>query len=242
MGKQFEVTWERELAATPAQVWDAFTVHTEAYIWKVDYEPWAGGKERGLTGNGGTVTVWEPYSHFTTRANDGTNELDYRLEPRGERTYLRYTHHATVDEAEFDIQLASCQEHTLLYNHTLGQYVQHFPGQPVAYAVVDAPESSAHNGYTTVRDALGIPTDAAVGDRVHLTPQGLEPIDGVIDYVTDAFLGIRTANALYRIYGRDKWGWPVGVSVHQFDGGADDDIRQAWDKYLTDVFDSEAVA
>jgi hypothetical protein len=112
----------------------------------------------------------------------------------------------------------------------------------VAYAVVDAPESSADNGYATLRAALGVPADAATGDRVHLTPQGVEPIDGVIDYVTDAFLGIRTANALYRIYGRDKWGWPVGVSVHQFDGGADEDIRQAWDKYLTEIFDSEAVA
>ena len=101
MVKQWEVRWEGELAARPQDVWDAITQHADGYLWKIDYEPWVGGAERGLTAGGGTVTVWEPLRHFATRARpeterDGFNEIDYVLEPLGAATYLRYTHRAEI--------------------------------------------------------------------------------------------------------------------------------------------------
>ena len=52
-------------------------------------------------------------------------------------------------------------------------------------------------------------------------PARLAPIDGVVDYATGAFLGVRGADALLRFYGRDRWGWPVGVALHLFAPGAD---------------------
>ena len=35
-------------------------------------------------------------------------------------------------------------------------------------------------------------------------------------------VGVRAGDALIRVYGRDAWGWPVGVRVHTFDGAGDE--------------------
>ena len=34
------------------QVWDAFTLHADAFLWEVEYEPREGGAERGLSSAG----------------------------------------------------------------------------------------------------------------------------------------------------------------------------------------------
>ncbi|WP_067135277.1 hypothetical protein [Microtetraspora malaysiensis] len=56
------------------------------------------------------------------------------------------------------------------------------------------------------RRALGVSDRVEVGDEVRLPPAGLTPIEGVVDYATPVFLGVRSADALYRFYGRDAWG------------------------------------
>jgi uncharacterized protein YndB with AHSA1/START domain len=238
MGKEFEVRWDGEVPGTPQQVWDALTAHTAGWLWTIEYEPRVGGAERGLSENGGTVTAWDPPRHFATRSEDaaGLNELDYVLEPRGTGTYLRYTHRGVFAE-DYDQQLDACQRHTAFYYHSLCEYVRHFAGRDAAYVSAEAPEVSAHGGFAALREALGVPADVTAGDRVLLTPAGLEPIDGVVDYVTDEFLGVRTADALYRCYGRDAWGWPVGVAHHLFAEGADEAASgQAWSAWLSGVF------
>jgi uncharacterized protein YndB with AHSA1/START domain len=247
MVREFEVRWEGELAASPQDVWDAITQHADGYLWKVDFEPWVGGAERGLSVGGGTVTAWDPARHFATRTRpeterDGFNELDYRLEPHGSVTYLRYVHRGVLPEDDYDRQLAACREHTAFYNHSLGQYACHFAGREPAYVTVEGPEPSADGGTVAVRRALGLADDVVVGDRVRLTPAGLEPIDGVVDYATDAFLGVRSADALYRVYGRDRWDWPVGVAHHLFADGVDQAASErAWSEWMDGVF-AKAVA
>jgi hypothetical protein len=57
MPKDFEVGWSGDLPGTPEQIWEAITVHTAGWLWPIEYEPRAGGAERGLTG-GGTVDGW----------------------------------------------------------------------------------------------------------------------------------------------------------------------------------------
>ena len=247
MAEQFEIHWEGELPASPQQVWDAFTRHSAGWLWKIDYEPWVGGAERGLTAGGGTVTAWDPPRHFATRTRpeterDGFNELEYLLEPRGAGTYLRYTHRGTL-AGDYDREVDACRQHTAFYNHSLGEYACHFSGRDPVHVALDAPEVSAHGGFAALKRALGLPGDVAAGDRVRLTPAGLEPIDGVVDYATDAFLGVRSADALYRFYGRDVWGWPVGVSLHLFAGDADETASERdWSAWLDRVFATEAVA
>jgi uncharacterized protein YndB with AHSA1/START domain len=242
MGKQFEVRWEGELPATRQDVWDALTIHTAGWLWKIDYEPRVGGAERGLTTGGGTVTAWDPPRHFATRTRpederDGFNELDYLLEPRGAGTYLRYVHRGVLPEEDYERELDACRQHTAFYNHSLGEYLRHFAGRDAAYVAAEAPETSADGGSAALRRALGVDEDVAAGERVRLTPAGVEPIEGVVDYATHAFLGVRSADALYRFYGRDAWGWPVGLAHHLFADDADAAASErAWSAWLDGVF------
>jgi hypothetical protein len=61
--------------------------------------------------------------------------------------------------------------------------------------------------------------------------------------LTAAFLGVRSADALYRVYGRDKWGWPVGIAHHRFAPGTDRAASQeASGDWLAGVFATERVA
>ncbi|MEV8614240.1 SRPBCC domain-containing protein [Amycolatopsis sp. NPDC051373] len=233
MGTEIDVRWEGVLAGTPEQVWDAFTAHTGGWLWEIAYEPRPGGAERGLTPTGGTVVEWDPARRFVTRADsaDGWfNQLDYDLEPRGAGTLLRYRHRSVLGE-DHDVQLDSCLHHTKFYYHSLTEYVRDFAGRDATYVSAGAPPSSADGGFAAVCDALGV-GDAAVGDRV--VAAGPTRIEGVVDYRTDRFLGIRTAGALYRVYGRDAWGWPVAVAAHVFGGPADPEV--AWTTWLAGVF------
>ena len=244
MVREWDVRWEGELPASPQQVFDAITKHSAGHLWEIEYEPRIGGAERGLTRTGGAVTAWEPPRHFATRVEgDELNELDYRLEPLGAITYLRYRHRTAVPADDFDRQLDACRRHTTFYLHSLGQYACHFAGRRAAYVSADGPEQSARGGFGAVRRALGLPDDVVAGDAVQLTPRGLAPIEGVVDYATGSFLGIRSADALYRVYGRDTWGWPVGVAHHLFADGADrSEGQRAWSDWLAGVFETERVA
>src|ERR1700754_2011137 len=197
MTQTFELTWEGDLDGTPEQVWDAVTVHTGGWLWPVSYEPRAGGRATGM-GQDGTVTVWDPPRHFATESPDrgGVNALDCVLTPSGTGTHVSYRHRGVADD---DAEVSGGREHTKFYYHSLGQYVQHFAGCEAAYVSADAPPSSAAAGrFATLGRALGLPGEVQVGDGVRLTPAGLPAIDGVVDYVAREFLGVRTADALYR--------------------------------------------
>lgn len=241
--KDFEVRFEGELPATPREVWDAITVHTSGWYWNISYEPRPGGAERGLTSAGGTVTAWEPPRHFATRAErpDGWwNSLEYVLEPRSGGTFLDYTHTSVVTQGDYDAELDACRRHTEFYYHSLGEYLRNFKGRDAAYVEADGPEGSARRGaFAALRRRLGLAEDAAAGDSVRLTPGGPEAIEGVVDYATPEFLGVRGADALYRFYGRDAWAWPVGVAHHLFAEDVDAErTEETWRVWLHDVFDS----
>jgi uncharacterized protein YndB with AHSA1/START domain len=228
MNKKFEVKWEGELPAAPEAVWDALTKHSDGYLWKIEYEPRVGGAERGLTDGGGTVTVWDPPHHFVTLADNGENQLDYVFEPTATGTYVRYVHNGAIPEEHFVNGYESCIQHTDFYHHSLGQYARYFSGRKAVYV-----SAKANTNVSKVRQALGLPDDLAVGDKVTLTPEGMDPIDGIIDYTTDAFTGVRSADALYRVYGRDVWASPVGVAHHFFaDNINENALQEAWSAWL----------
>jgi hypothetical protein len=248
MFREFEVRWEGELPASPQAVWDAITVHAGGYLWPIEYEPGVGGRERGLSVGGGIVAAWEPNRHFATHSDpaterDGPNSLDFVLEPLGGITYLRYVHHGTVAADDFERQLDACRRHTTFYQHSLGQYACHFAGRDPVYVCVEAPPESAEGGFAVVRRALGLADDVVAGEPVTLTPAGLEPVDGVCDYAVGTFLGVRTADSLVRVYGRNAWGYPVSVALHLFGEGLDGAaVERAWAGWIAGVFEHERVA
>jgi hypothetical protein len=78
-----------------------------------------------------------------------------------------------------------------------------------------------------LRAALGV-SNAVVGDAVHASIGDAGTLDGVVDYSTPEFLGVRTDEGLYRFFGRNHYGSVVGMSAHLFvDGAIDGEAREA---------------
>ena len=168
------------------------------------------------------MTAWEPPRHFATAPGRRRQPLDYGSSPRGAGTHLRYRHHGVLTGG-LRPQLDACRQHTAFYYHSLGEYVRHFAGRDAAYVTADgarARRPTAASARVRAR-ARRSPTTSRWATRVRLTP-GRARADRRRRRLRDRpFLGVRSDDALYRFYGRDAWGWPVGVAHHLFAGGAD---------------------
>ncbi|WP_405161748.1 SRPBCC domain-containing protein [Nocardia sp. NBC_01499] len=248
MPKQFEVGFEGELPARPGEVWEAFTLYTKGWYWNIEYEPWLGGKESGLTTAGGIVTAWEPPTHFGTRCEEDNgwwNNLDYRLEDRGDTTYLRFVHTGLFEPHDYDVRYDACRGHTAFYYHSLEQYLRYFKGRDATYLRIEGSAATSEKGsFTRLCRALGLPLGAVQGDQVRLHPAGLDLVlDGVLDYLTPAFVGVRTEDGLYRFYGRDAWGQALGMGHHLFADGVDGPhAERMWQGWLHRLFDEPLMA
>ncbi|MGV9250224.1 SRPBCC family protein [Streptomyces sp. NPDC003697] len=240
--KQFEIVREFEVDATPEEVWEAVTHGTGGYLWPMEPpEPRTGG--RGPFGS--TVTVWDPPHRYVNRVEDvegisqqTLNQLDHTIEPRdgGRRAWVRYVHSGIFVD-DWDNQYDGASRHTDFYLHTLREYLTHFAPRPVAFATVNGPEASTAAGaLTAVTAALGLPRDAAEGARVSVGGPGGRVLEAVLDYRDPYFVGLRTDDALIRFFGRNHWGAPVGISVHDFAPGADPKANEsAWQEWLDGV-------
>jgi hypothetical protein len=237
MPGEFEIRREIELPATPEQVWEAIstTAGNAAWLFPNAIEPGVGPNP-----DGSTVETWDPPHHLAVRMEQGDwfNALEYEIEGReGAATLLRYAH-SGIFVADWDTQYDAARRHTDFYLHTLGEYLRHFAGRPATYigdvpaGIQGPPATSAPDGFERLQRALGLPEGVAVGDRVTLTPAGLAPVDGVVDYATEPFVGIRSSEGLYRLFGRNAFGSPVGISVHLFDGADAETVKHDWQQWL----------
>jgi hypothetical protein len=243
MSKEFEIAREFEVDATPEQVWESFTTGTGGWLWPMDApEPREGGK--GPFGS--TVTVWDPPRRYTNRVADvegiaqqTLNQLDYTIEPRegGRRSWVRYVHSGIFVE-DWDNQYDGANKHTDFYLHTLREYLTYFAPRPVSFATLDGPEAStAADALTAVVRALGLAENTAEGTTVEVRGPERRLFEAVVDYHNPYFLGLRTDDALIRFFGRNHWGAPVGISVHDFAPGADAKVNEAaWQEWLNAVY------
>ena len=95
-------------------------------------------------------------------------------------------------------------------------------------AGIEGPEAAGTpDAMDTLRAALGLSADAGAGTEVHASLGDAGPLDGVVDYSTPEFLGVRTTDGLYRFFGRNHYGSVVGMSAHLFDDGVDGAAREA---------------
>jgi hypothetical protein len=225
--REFEIVFDTELPGTPERVWEAVTKDTPAWMFPTDQWP-------------AVRTVDEYPGHLVTRMDgpDGWfNQLEHVLEPlEGGRAKLHYVHSGIFVD-NWDEQYDGASKHTAFYLHTLGQYLKHFDGRPVVFTDVQAPASSqSPDGFVLLKKALGV-EGASAGDAFDVEPDGVGRLSGEVDFSNEHFLGLRTGDALYRFFGRNSFGAPVGMTVHDF-GGAGDSAATAtaWGGFLAKVY------
>ncbi|WP_326609420.1 SRPBCC domain-containing protein [Streptomyces scopuliridis] len=241
MSKEFEIVREFEVDASPEQVWEALTTGTAGWLWPMEYEP----REGGAAPHGGTVTAWDPPRRLTGRVENvegmsqqTLNQLDHVIEPReGGGSWVRYVHSGILVE-DWDNQYDGASKHTDFYLHTLRQYLLHFTGRTAVFATVDGPAASQAAGALEVASrGLGLPDEVAEGTTVRIEAPGAGPVEAVVDYRNPYFVGLRTDTAMYRLFGRNHFGAPVGISVHDFAPDADSKaIEGAWRNWLDGLY------
>lgn len=208
----------------------------------MEIEPWVGGVvSRGPA----TVTVWDPPRRFACR-RDGENGssvlLEYRIEAcdDGDSMLHSVIHrvHSGVVGADWKTQIDAADKHADFYYHTLGQYLRYFNDRPATYVPAQGPAASAQaNAFDVLRRGLGISDDLTQGETARIALAGLDPLNAVVDYLSPYFIGLRTTDGLYRFFGTNAWGWPVGLSHHLFADDIDREITEhAWQGWLNEVF------
>jgi hypothetical protein len=124
-----------------------------------------------------------------------------------------------------------------MYFRQLLAYVTYFPGRhgtPITAFGPNVPDDR-DRVMATFRRGLGLSDEPRRGDAVRLRPDGLPPIDGLIDEVSPSFLGVRSDDALYRFI-RGYEGTVV-VGHHLF-GDVDEERATAeWGAWLARTFE-----
>ena len=229
MPREFEIRREVVLPATPDEIFQAVSTRAGNAAWLFPYE----------AGEGARIDS-EPPHRFAVREERGDwfNALEFVIERDGATSVMRYAHSGIFVE-DWDSQYDGASAHTDFYLHTPGQYLRYFGGRTATYigtpsaGIVGPAASAAAGGFVRLQRALGVAAEASEDDAITLTPAGLAPIEGVIDYVHPHFLGVRSLNALYRFFGRNAFGAPVAMSVHDFAEGVDaEHERRRWERWL----------
>jgi uncharacterized protein YndB with AHSA1/START domain len=247
MAHPFKVEKEIELDATPEEVWEAITTGPGLDCWfmgRNEVEPGVGGKVRMTLpawSLESTVTVWDPPKRFVTETPEGEDgrlmAFEYLIEGReGGSTILRFVHSGFLPGDDWETEYEALKQGNPMYLHKLAQYLKYFRGRtatPIdAYGLQVADREQA---WDVFRRGLGLTGPVAEGDQVRLTPERLPAIEGVVDYETPDFLGVRTSDGLYRfIYGL---GGTVVLGHHIFSADVDQkETEQAWQSWLTRLF------
>ncbi|MFI2564377.1 SRPBCC domain-containing protein [Paenarthrobacter sp. NPDC018779] len=225
--REFEIVADTELPGTPERVWQAVTVDTPAWMFPTDQWP-------------AVRTVDEFPGHLVTRMDgpDGWfNQLEHVLEPvEGGRAKLHYVHSGIFAD-NWDEQYDGASKHTEFYLHTLGQYLEHFDGRPVVFTDIQGPGSSqAADGFRRLKNALGV-EGLPAGSAFDVDVEGVGRLRGEVDFANENFLGLRTDDTLFRFFGRNAFGAPVGMTVHDFSCSGDSELTaKAWGAFLENVY------
>src|SRR4030081_23151 len=185
MSREFEIIREVDLPAAPDDVWTAITADAAAWQFPTGMEMPAGAEPP----EGAPVATWDPPHRLVIRMEspEGTfNALDYAIGAReGGTAPLRYVHSGILADGGED-QYDAADGHTDFYLHTLGEYLEHFNGRRVTYVGqpsdgINGPEAAGTpDAMDALRAALGVSSDAGVGDAVHASLGDAGALDGGI--------------------------------------------------------------
>jgi uncharacterized protein YndB with AHSA1/START domain len=246
MAHPFELTNEIEVDATPEEVWDAIATGPGVDAWfmgRNDIEPREGGATRtampGWTMEA-AVTAWEPPTRLAEQSPEGEDgsfhAFEYIVEGREKgSTVVRWVHNGFLGD-DWEAEYEGLSEGDPMYFHKLAQYLTYFRGRRATPVNVFGPHvANREHAWEVFRHSLGLTGPVAVGQQVRLTPEGLPAMQGVVDYLSPSFLGLRTDDGLYRFM--HTFDASVGVGHHIFTEGLDqEETEQAWASWLAKLF------
>lgn len=250
--QQHSLEMEVALAATPEQVWDAIATGPGISAWFVPTEV-ADGRIRQDFGSGyvvdGRVTASEPGRRFAYGAGEPDPDsperstvesnfaFEFMVEARaGGSAVLRFVQSGFIEKDGWEAEYDSFRTGWTMFFANLAAYLEHFTGQPVRNVVtMGFTPLGADEAWELFHEALGLAKRPLVGDEVHLTPAGLAPVDGVVDLSTREFLGVRSADALYRFGAEGSTGCGVSAYHYLYGDGATPDTA-AWQAWLSGLF------
>ena len=234
MGKPFEIRKEIQLEASPEQVWEAIATGAGLAAWFMPME---------VDPDSPMVTSWEPGRRLGVRTPAGEGGsfqmFDYRIEGGGPGgTVLRFSHSGFTSDDWGDGFETLTGAGWDMYFHTLSQYLANFPRHPALYLEAEGPpESSDPEAWSRLVAALGLTEPVKEGSGVRFDLPGVGPVEGVVDYATPTFIGLRAPLALIRFHGRSGIGMPVAVSQHTYVATFDTaSAQRGWETWLAGVF------
>ncbi|WP_433241251.1 SRPBCC family protein [Streptosporangium sp. CA-135522] len=254
MPHDYELHMEVTLDATPEQVWEAIATGPGVDSWfmgRSQIEPREGGSVRTLLGGfvqESEVTAWEPNKRFGYRSGAGDDgsflALEWLIEGRdGGSTVLRSVGSGFIGSDDWEGEYDSLKQGGAFYFHNLIQYLTHFAGRTATPISTAHPRAGdAEHVMAVLRGGLGLAGEVKDGDPVRLAPGGLapvdgvmdSPVDGVVDYATPQFLGVRTSDGLYRFF--HSRGGAAVVELHLFSDVDAREVEGSWQSWLTHSF------
>jgi hypothetical protein len=157
--------------------------------------------------------------------------FEYLIEERGKgTTAIKWTHRGMLGD-NWEKEYEAMNEGDTAYFHKLGVYLTHFFGRKATPVETYGPEvHDREKAMEIMREGLGLAGPVAVDEKVRLTPEGIEPIDGVVEWVSPSFLGVRSDDALYRFI----WAFtgPLMVAHHIFRDVDEKAEVEAWKSWL----------
>jgi uncharacterized protein YndB with AHSA1/START domain len=248
MPREFELRKQITLQATPEQVWEAIATGPGIDAWfmgRNEIEPREGGRTAmtiGPSTEEGTVTAWDPLRRFAYQGGypeSGTfMAFEWLIEGRDDGTCVLRLVQSGVLGDDWESEYDALDKGWDMYQHQLAQYLAWFRGRAAAPVLAVVPDGGAFEQILPrLYDGLGLDGPASEGDKVRLTPEGLDPIEGVVDYVTSEALGVRSEDGLYRFV-RGHNGM-VADGHHLYADGVDaDEAERAWQGWLDRVFET----
>ena len=248
MAHPFELTNEFQVDATPEEVWDAIATGPGVDAWfmgRNEIEPREGGTVRTIMRGGteeSTVQAWEPPNRLAYRTPEGPDgalhAFEYIVEGRGKgSTVVRWVHSGFLGE-NWESEYEGLSEGDPMYFDKLRVYLTYFRGRTATPVEAFGPAApNRDEAWTTYHRALGLQSTPSLGDRVRLTPEGLPVLDGVVDWLSRDFLGVRTDDGIYRFMHIAAFGGITGVGHHVFGDAVDQrETEEAWGAWLEKVF------
>jgi uncharacterized protein YndB with AHSA1/START domain len=233
MAHPFEVRKEIEVEATPEEVWEAIATGP-------GLDAWFMGRNEVEPGEGGKVRMTLPAWRLVTDTGEGEDGrvmvFEYLIEGReGGSTVVRFVHSGFLAGDDWETEYEALRKGDPMYFDKLAEYLTYFRGRTATPVDVYGPQiPDGEEAWAKVRGALGLSRPVSEGDRVRLTPEGMPPLEGVVDHASPETLGLRTSDGLYRfIHGL---GGTMVLGHHIYSDVDQETTQRAWASWLERAF------